>query len=82
MGVAVLIIPATTSTTTTAYSAPYSFLIPAAGIIGGLCLAGMGAGIYTGRVETTSGTASKRATALIAIIAVVAFIIGVLLAVM
>lgn len=81
MGISVLIIAVPTSTTT-AYQPPFSFLVPAAQFIMGLCLVGIGAGTYIGRFETTSGTASKRATALIVIIAIVAFAIGVLLAVM
>jgi hypothetical protein len=69
-------------TTTTAYSVPYSVLMPVAGVIAGLSLTGIGVGTYMGRFETTSGTASKRTTTLIAIIAVAAFATGVLLAVL
>jgi hypothetical protein len=66
--------------TTTIHLASYGVLVPAVGAISGLCLAGIGAGIYSGRVEITCGTPSLRAIALIALLAVGAFALGVLLA--
>lgn len=66
----------------TSYPATFSFLMPVVGIIAAISLIGMGIGIYTGKFETTSGTVSKQSTVLIVIIAVVAFAIGVLLAIM
>jgi hypothetical protein len=80
MGVSALVMTVPISTTTS-YPVPFSFLMPVAGIIAAISLTGMGVGIYTGRFETTSGTASKQSTALIVIIAVVAFAIGVLVAI-
>jgi hypothetical protein len=82
VGVVLLGISAMSSAVTTVVSstAPYSFIMPAGMAIAGLCLSGMGIGILTGKFETSTGTASKRSTALIATIAIVAFAIGALLA--
>jgi NhaP-type Na+/H+ or K+/H+ antiporter len=82
IGVVLLGISAMSSAVTTVISstAPYSFIMPAGMAIAGLCLSGMGAGILMGKFETRTGTASKRSTALIATIAIVAFGIGAVLA--
>jgi hypothetical protein len=66
--------------TTTTHYAPPAGLVPAAGAISGLCLAGLGTGIYTGRVELLRGSPSLQAIALIVLLAVGGFALGVLLA--
>ena len=65
---------------TTTHYAPAAALVPAVGAISGLCVAGLGTGIYTGRVELPGGPPSLRAIALIALLAVSGFALGVLLA--
>lgn len=57
------------------YSEPWSSLIAISRFIPGLCMIALGAGIASGRIQTTENTSSKRVMALIAI-AVVAFGVG------
>jgi hypothetical protein len=66
--------------TSTTHYAPTAGLVPAAGAISGLCLAGLGTGLYTDRVELLRGSPSLRAIALIVLFAVGGFALGVLLA--
>jgi hypothetical protein len=80
LGVSVISMTLITSTSSSAYTELYSFLAPAVTIIPGLCLIGLGIGKYTGKLNTTTGTASKRATAMLTVIAVALFSAGFLLA--
>jgi hypothetical protein len=77
IGFVLLGIGALSSAVTTAVSgAASSLIVPTGMAIAGLCLSGMGAGMLLGRLETTTGTASRRSAALIAAVAIVAFAIG------
>lgn len=83
IGVTLLGVSALSSAATSFVSSTESYsLVMLVGMgIPGLCLTGAGIGILLGKVETTtSGTTSRRKTAIITAIAVVAFAAGALLA--